>query len=104
MLSSIYRIFYRARSLKGIDPHVVLDSNKISGTVLEHEYSPNGQYCVFTISNEASPSFYIVVDVETGESYGRSLKFDRFYKKIVWSGDSEGFFVYVCKNKHFSLT
>lgn len=81
--------------MKGIDPHVVLDSNNISGTVVEHEYSPNGKYCVFTISNEIEPSFMHVVDVETGENFGESLKFLRFFKKIVWSEDSLGFFVYV---------
>ncbi|KAJ6643586.1 hypothetical protein Bhyg_08549 [Pseudolycoriella hygida] len=83
-----------ARSLKGLEPHIVLDSNKISGTVIEHEYSPNGKYCAFTISNEVGPSFIHIVDVETGENYGRSLKFPRFYKKIIWSEDSKGFFVY----------
>lgn len=97
-LLSIYRIFYRTSSLKGVDPHVVLDSNKISGTVIEHEYSPNGAYCVFTIRNEDDLSFYMVVDVETGETYGRSLKFDEIYRNIVWSVDSKGFFVYVCEN------
>lgn len=90
-----YRIFYRARSLKDLDPHVVLDSNEISGTVIEHEYSPNGEYCAFTISNEIGPSFIHVVEVKTGENYGRSLKFEEISKKIVWSEDSKGFFVYV---------
>lgn len=64
--------------------------------VIEHEYSPNGEYCAFTISNEIGPSFIHVVDVETGENYGKSLPFERFYKKVVWSEDSKGFFVYVC--------
>lgn len=74
----------------------MLDSNTISGTVIEHEYSPNGEYCAFTVSNEIGPSFIHVIDVETGKNYGRSLPFERFYKKIVWSEDSNGFFVYVC--------
>lgn len=82
--------------MKGNDPHVVLDSNKISGTVVDHEYSPNGEFCAFTIINEAPPSYIHVLDVETGESIGRSLKFEKWYKKILWSADSKGFFVYVC--------
>lgn len=91
----IYRIFYRARSLKGLDPHVVLDSNKITGTVLHHEYSPNGEYCAFTISKPDQPLFIYVVNVETGKSFGRTIRLNRFRKPIVWSGDSAGFFVYV---------
>lgn len=90
-----YRIFYRAGSLNDLDPHVVLDSNQISGTVIEHEYSPNGEYCALTISNEAGSSFIHVIAVETGENYGQSLKSEQFFKNIVWSGDSKGFFVYV---------
>lgn len=95
VFSSNHRIFYRARSLKNLEPHVVLDSNKIPGIVVAHVYSPNAQYCAFTVCNEDKPSYIHVVDVETGLSYGRSLKFEHFYKYIVWSGDSKGFFAYV---------
>lgn len=100
----IHSIFYRAKSLKNTNPHVVLDSNQISGTVIDHEYSPNGEYCAFTIWNVDNLSFIQVIDVETGQSYGRSLKFNRFFKKIVWSGDSKGFFIYVCYVQPFKYS
>ncbi|KAJ6630497.1 Prolyl endopeptidase, partial [Pseudolycoriella hygida] len=87
-------IFYRTKSLKNINPHVVLDSNHISGTVLDHEYSPNGEYCAFTIWNDDNPSYIQVINVETGECCGRSLKFKRFFKKVLWTKDSKGIFVY----------
>lgn len=75
-------------------PHVVFDSNKLEhGSVAEHVFSPNGKFCAFTISEEDSLRV-IVIDVETGETLGNSLRLFSF-KKIAWSGDSEGFFIYV---------
>lgn len=91
----IGRIFRRVTSLKDAHPHDVFDSNKISGTVVEHKYSPNGKFCAFTI-NEGNPnSFKItVIDVETSHTYGKILQLN-VLKKIAWSGNSEGFFIYV---------
>lgn len=82
--------------MKDSNPHVVFDSNKIvRSSVIEHEYSPNGKYCAFTISvhNRVSNKV-IVIDVETGETHGKSQKLYCF-EKIAWSGDSKGFFIYV---------
>lgn len=92
----IHRIFKRVKSMKDSNPHVVFDSNKIErSSVTEHEYSPNGKYCAFTISvqNRVSNKVF-VIDVETGETHGNSLKLYCF-EKIAWSGDSKGFFIYV---------
>lgn len=84
------------KSLKDENPHVVFDSNKIQhGSVIEHEYSPNGKYCAFTISDRSKSSVEImVIDVETAETYGNRLQLFG-YEKIAWSGDSQGFFIYV---------
>lgn len=91
----IYSIFKRITSLIDPHPHVVLDSNTIFGKVVEHKYSPNGKFCAFTIDEGEPNSFIItVIDVETGNPYGKNLQI-RTLKKIAWSGDSEGFFVYV---------
>lgn len=71
---------------------VVFDSNYLEhGVVVEHEFSPNGKWCAFTISEEDSLKV-VVIDVETGETRGNSLQLFSF-KKIAWCGD--GFFVYV---------
>lgn len=75
--------------------HVVLDSYKIEHSVIEHEYSPNGKYCAFTISEKHQISIeIIVIDVESGESHGNRLQLYSF-EKIAWSGNSEGFFIFV---------
>lgn len=91
----IRRIF---KSVKSLDerPRVVLDSNRISqGSIIEHEYSPNGEYCAFTISAENQKHYeIIVIDVKTGQTYGSCLQLFNC-KKIAWSGNSEGFFIYV---------
>lgn len=89
-------IFKRAKSLKDKQPRIVFDSNKIqNGSVIEHEYSPNGKYCAFTISNKNETSIVLtVIDVETGETQGRCLELYS-YEKIAWSANSEGFFIYV---------
>lgn len=82
--------------MKDSNPHVVLDSNKIERcSIIEHEYSPNGKYCAFTISvqNQISNEVF-VIDVETGQTHGNSLKLYCF-EKIAWSGDSNGFFIFV---------
>lgn len=74
--------------------HVVFDSNELEhGSVVEHVLSPNGQFCAFTIS-EGDSLRVIVIDVETGKTHGKSLQLFSF-KTIAWSGDSEGFFIYV---------
>lgn len=77
-------------------PHIVFNSNKIQhGSVIEHEYSPNGRYCAFTVSDRSKSSNEVmVVDVETSETYGNRLQLMNF-EKIAWSGDSQGFFIYV---------
>lgn len=82
--------------MKNENPHVVFDSNKIQhGSVIEHEYSPNGKYCAFTISDRSKSSIEImVIDVEAAEPYGNRLQLWS-YEKIAWSGDSQGFFIYV---------
>lgn len=73
---------------------VIFDSNKLEhGSVVEHVYSPNGKYCAFTIS-EGESLRVIVIDVETGESHGNSLQLFSL-KKIAWSADSDGFFIFV---------
>lgn len=95
-LSRLWRIFKRVKSLKDENPHVVFDSNKIQhGSVIEHEYSPNGKYCAFTISDRSKSSVEVmIIDVETAEVYGNRLQLINF-EKIAWSGDSQGFFIYV---------
>lgn len=96
------------KTLKDEHPHVVFDSNKIQhGSVTQHEYSPNGKYCAFTITDKNLNSIEIrVIDVEKGESYGKRLQLYTF-DKIAWSGDSQGFFIYVntifmCMRKHLT--
>lgn len=91
-----HRIFKRAKSLKDEHPHVVFDSNKIQHrSVIEYEYSPNGKYCAFTISDRNRNSVEImIIDVETAETHGDLLQLFSF-GKIAWSGDSQGFFIYV---------
>lgn len=76
-------------------PRVVFDSNRIAGTFVEHEYSPNGEYCAFTVS-AVNQNFHqiMVIDVKTGRSRGKWLQVFNC-RKIAWSGDSEGFFIYV---------
>lgn len=77
-------------------PHVVFDSNKIQhGSVIKYEYSPNGKYCAFTISDRNKKSIeVIIINVETAETHGNPLQLFSF-EKIAWSGDSQGFFIYV---------
>lgn len=89
-------IFKRIKSLRDQHPHVVFDSNKIQhDIVIEHEYSPNGKYCAFTISDNNKISMeVIVINTDTGEPHGNCLQLFSF-EKIAWSGNSEGFFVYV---------
>lgn len=92
----IHRIFKRAKSLELLgEPRIVFDSNKVTGTVIEHEYSPNGEYCAFTLTLE-NQKFYkcIVINVKTGKTLGNGLQLYNC-KKVAWSGDSEGFFAYV---------
>lgn len=92
----IHRIFKRIKSLNDKNAHIVFDSNKIAkSSVIEHEYSPDGKWCVFTINiqNEIVNKA-ILIDVNTGETYGKSLDLYCF-EKIAWSGDSKGFFIYV---------
>lgn len=94
-LVCIFSIFRRVTSLSDKNPHVVFDTNTIFGTVVEHKYSPNGKYGAFTIY-QGEPNSYIitVINVETGNTYGKNLHL-KTLKKVAWSGDSEGFFVYV---------
>lgn len=94
-IKRVFRIFKRAKTLKDRYPHIVFDSNELSGTVVDHKYSPNGKYCAFTI-DEGEPISYqiIVVDVEGGVIHGKTLQLTKS-KQIAWSGDSLGFFVYV---------
>lgn len=89
------RIFKRAKSLDE-RPRIVFDSNRIQhGSVIEHEYSPNGEYCAFTLTTQNQNwNKIIVIDVKTGQTRGNCLQLYSS-KKIAWSGDSEGFFVYV---------
>lgn len=75
--------------------HVIFDSNKILGNFGEHAYSPNGEYCALTISAENENSHKImVIDVKTGKAHGKCLQLLSCVK-IAWSGDSQGFFIYV---------
>lgn len=91
---SILRVFKRITTLDE-RPRVIFDSNKILGTYIEHEYSPNGQYLALTIGVENQNSHKIlVIDVRTGRPHGNCLHVFSS-KKIAWSGDSDGFFVYV---------
>lgn len=89
-------IFKRVKTQKDQHPHVVFDSNQIQhGSVTQHEYSPDGKYCAFTISDKSLSSVEVlVINVESGETCGKCLKLFSF-EKIAWSGDSQGFFVYV---------
>lgn len=92
---SIHSIFRRVTSLTDSRPHVVFDSNTILGTVVEHNYSPNGKYCAFTIDEGEPNSFVItIINVDTGNPLGNNLHL-KTLKKVVWSGDSEGFFIFV---------
>ncbi|XP_055322565.1 uncharacterized protein LOC129578284 [Sitodiplosis mosellana] len=90
----IYKpIFKRVASLDGCE-HVIFDSNKVLGTFVEHAYSPNGEYCAFTISAENQNSHKImIIDVKTGKSDGKCLPLFNC-AKIAWSRDSKGFFIY----------
>ncbi|XP_031634996.1 uncharacterized protein LOC116348227 [Contarinia nasturtii] len=93
---SIYKpIFKRAKSLKlDEESRVIFDSNKVLGAVIEHEYSPNGEFCAFTLGLENRKSYKLVlIEVKTGKTLGNGLQLFSC-KKIAWSGDSEGFFVY----------
>lgn len=102
ILLSIYRVFKRIKTLEE-RPRVIFDSNKILGSYIEHEYSPNGQYLALTIGAENQNSFKIlVIDVRTGRPHGNCLPVF-ICNKIAWSGDSDGFFVYVniYRNKLF---
>lgn len=76
----------------------MFDSNKIQhGSVIEYAYSPNGKYCAFTISDKGKSSIEVmVIDVESAEPYGNRLQLFSF-EKVAWSGDSQGFFLYVIK-------
>lgn len=82
--------------MKDEHPHVVFDSNKIQhGLVVRHEYSPNGKYCAFTVNYKYQNSIeIIVIDVDSGETRGNHLQLFGF-AKIAWSGNSQGFFIYV---------
>lgn len=82
--------------MKDEHPHIVFDSNKIQhGSVIEYEYSPNGKYLAVTISDRSKRCIEImVIDVETAETCGNRLQLFSF-EKIAWSGDSQGFFIYV---------
>lgn len=65
------------------------------GTFVEHVYSPNGEYCAFTISTGKQNCHKImVIDVKTGKTHGKCLHLISC-EKVAWSGDSEGFFIYV---------
>lgn len=80
----------------------MFDSNKFDGSVVEFEYSPDGKYCAFGIDEGKPCSFkIIVIDVESGETYGNSLRLKKL-KNVAWSGDSKGFFVYVNVISYFS--
>lgn len=89
-------IYKRVKSLKDEHPHIVFDSNKIQcGSVIQHEYSPNGKYCAFTTSDKSQSSIEVrVIDVESGEMRGNRLQLFSF-DRIAWSADSQGFFIYV---------
>lgn len=82
--------------MKDEHPRVVFNTNKIHlDSVIEHEYSPNGKYCAITISDKNQISVeLIIIDVETAETHENCLQLFSF-EKIAWSGDSEGFFIYV---------
>lgn len=65
------------------------------GSFVEHEYSPNGEYCAFTISAGIQNIHKImIIDVKTGKVRGKFLQ-AYYYRKVAWTGDSEGFFIYV---------
>lgn len=88
------RIFKRVKSLNE-RPRTVFDSHRIVGSFIEHDYSPNGEYCAFTVSAEnLNTHKIIVVNVRTGQTLGNLLQTVNC-KKIAWSEDSEGFFIYV---------
>lgn len=82
--------------MKDQQPRVVFNSNKIhNDSVIEHEYSPNGKYCAITISDKNQTSLELmVIDVETAETLDNPLELYSF-EEIAWSGDSNGFFIYV---------
>lgn len=92
-----YSVFETVKSL-GESPRVIFDSNEMLGTFVEHAYSPNGEYCAFTICAENQGSHEImIIDVRTGNAFGNRLRlFSKFScKKVAWSGNSRGFFIYV---------
>lgn len=93
-VSFFHRIFTRITSLHEY-PRLVFDSNRIVGTFVEHAYSPNGEHCAFTISvGNQNMHKIMVIDVRTGKPFGKCLR--QFgCEKIAWSGDSQGFFIYV---------
>lgn len=94
VISLFRRIFKRVKSLNE-RPRTVFDSHRIIGSFIEHEYSPNGEYCAFTVSAEnLNTHKIIVVNVRTGQTLGNLLQIFNC-KKIAWSEDSEGFFIYV---------
>lgn len=65
------------------------------GTFAEHVYSPNGEYCAFTISvGNQNLHKIMVIDARTGKVYGKCLRLFSC-EKVAWSGDSRGFFIYV---------
>lgn len=62
---------------------------------MEHAYSPNGEHCAFTISmGSQNVHKIIVIDVRTGKTVGKCLQLFSC-EKVAWSGDSQGFFIYV---------
>ncbi|XP_055307555.1 uncharacterized protein LOC129571737 [Sitodiplosis mosellana] len=76
-------------------PREIFNSNRTLGAFVEHAYSPNGEFCAFTISSEKLINSHkvMVIDVRTGRQHGKCLPLFSC-KKIAWSGDSLGFFIY----------
>lgn len=98
ILNSIHSIFKRVKTLEEITygrPREIFNANRMLGNFVEHAYSPDGEYCAFTISSEIQNLHkLIVVHVRSGRTYGKCLQLFTC-KKIAWSGDSMGFFIYV---------
>lgn len=93
------RIYRRVKTLEDVTygrPREILNSNRVMGTFVEHAYSPDGEWCAFTISSETQINVHklMVLDIRTGRTYGKCLQLFTC-KKIAWSGDSLGFFIYV---------